>query len=123
MKVLILEHDPDIRSNYALFANWSGYEAVTSADGTFLSEHWDVVQTCDIIVIDLLVPMGGLACLELLKTKGWTKPVLLHHTTRWHGDLNLIDLKRVTKTHSNATFKRKTHDGANMVWFLEKHLP
>lgn len=124
MKVLILEPDPTLRNNYGVYARDDcNYEVITAEDGTFLSQNWEEVQTCNIIVIDFLVPFGGLNCIELLTERGWTKPILLHHTSRWHGDLSLTDLKRITKTHPNVTFKRKSFDGANLIWFLQKHIP
>jgi hypothetical protein len=123
MKVLILEHHPDYRNNYAVYAKWIEWEAITAEDGTFLRDNWEEILTCEIIVIDMLVPMGGIECLELLKSKGWKKPVLLQHTTRWYGSLNNFDLKRVSRTYPFVTFKKKQWDGANMIWFLEKHSP
>ncbi len=123
MKVLILEHHPDYRNNYGVYAKEIEWEAITAEDGTFLKDNWDEVLTCDIIVIDMLVPMGGLECLEFLKSKGWKKPVLLQHKTRWYGNLNNFDLKRVSRTYPFVTFKKKQWDGANMIWFLEKHFP
>lgn len=124
MKVLILEPDPTLRNNYGVYArDECDYEVITAEDGTFLSRNWEEVQTCDVIVIDLLVPFGGLNCLKFLDERGWKKPVFLHHTSRWHGDLSLVDLKRVSKTHQFAEFGLKTFDGARMIWFLDKHIP
>jgi hypothetical protein len=124
MRVLILESDPVLRNNYSVYARDDcGYEVIAAETGFFLKDHWTEVQKCDVVVIDLLVPMGGLNCLQLLSAQGWSKPALLHHIRRWNLDLSPVDLKRISKIFPFAIFKRKSFDGANMIWFLNKHHP
>ena len=120
MRVLIVESDPTLLHNYTIYATTElGCEVIGVSDGKFIFESGEAVVSCDAYIVDFDAPIGGIAILSALIPIAGKRPILVHYDSKRKPDIGKIK----TRFRRKMTFRRKQHDGANMIWFLEKHLP
>ncbi len=120
MRVLIVESDPTLLHNYTVYTKTElECEAIGVPDGKFIFENGEAVASCDAYVVDFNGPMNVIQILNALIPIAGKKPILVHYDPK-----NKPDIKRIkTIFRRKLSFRRKQHDGANMIWFLERFIP
>ena len=76
-KILVIEDEPELRTNVARLLKAEGYEVLTAENGVTGVET-ALAQPPDLIICDIAMPgMNGLQAAQLLRARGISAPIAL----------------------------------------------